>query len=1164
MCLFSVPISGAEDSNYVTGQSPLIRRLSIEQGLPSSEITNLAQDAAGYLWLGTDAGLVRFDGKQFQRWEADGAQLGAVEHILVDASDRLWYGVAESGLILLDKDRRFQRHFSVEGTPGWPSNDVWAMAESADGSILVGMYQAGLLKLRADGSKFERVSVQGDQSSLSVLALEQDVVTGDIWVGTHESGVLRIKSGGSVATPVAEFEPIGGRIDAILSTPQGAWLTVHDYGVCLLDGPSKLACALFADEGPALGNASALALGLDGSLWVGRARGLSRRRPDGKWQHFPASRGSHTGLPSRRVSDLHVAADGAIWMSSRGAGLVHVSALSIAVEAWVSDIGSEYSLPDARIATAVSDSNGVWIGTRSRGLFRYDSTSKLVTEVSGDLLPTVYLWAIASAEGPALWVAHMKGLSLLDVKRGQAVHWHLSRLGPGFTDLLKPISSDTVLASTYGSGLSLVHRSKPQVKHVLADLHEPLQIEDIQAGHEEIWIASEQGLHQYDPGCECLLYIPLSNERTFALAADPSGWWVATSGAMNHLAQTATGWAVDRSIPWAGRPPGGMAVDGEGRLWASGPEGLYLLEKGGAHWRDLAPGLGPIGRELSSRPFSVDDGVLLLPSDTGLLRIDPEKLPPAPRARSLRLTRAGVRRGGVWTELDVQQAATLLPADRDFGITLESPLIGEASSLRFETRVVGLDALWVESDQGARNFGTIPSGEYQLEARVWHPASREHFIEVDWPFRVLPPWWLRWPAIASFLIGLAGLLYLGHRLTVRTALRRHRQRMEVEQLVWAEQNAADKSAFLAHLSHEIRNPLSGLMGLLQLAERDAEPTQRTRLGLIRAAGGQIQALLNDVLAWSKVQQGDLPLRLQTIAITDVADEVVQRWQSLALDRQVELVMEGDPSTCVVADRLRLAQLLDNLLSNALKFGEGGQVLLSWESVALQGVEIAVSDEGIGVPAEAAERIFGAREQCEKDGRGLGLGLSIGRQLAILMGGSLTLDRRGWEATGKLSSNAQVGSRFVLGLPRGEDHVDSVDDQSKLEAIQPTAKRENVHLGRVVYVEDDSMQRSRWAEEFAGFGFEVSAHAEALAALSVLSQQPTAALITDLGLPVVNGLELIALVRQLPGLDQLPILVITARAMPADRSAAIEAGADEVMVKPVDSLAVSRWLAEHCG
>ena len=1136
----------------LTQQSPLVRRISIEQGLPSSEIYALAEDRHGYLWLGTDAGLVRYDGREFVRWQIPGVASGTIEQVLIDQRDHLWFSMTEVGLMELNPARELVRQFSVERTPGWSSNDVWALHLAADGDLWVGTYLGGLIDLQVNSGEFTLVPLEGVSEPWSVLALTTDR-EGSLWVGTYGRGLLSVAVGDSVAKAHPFTESGRHQVDALAPADEGVWVAARDRGICQYDSERGWRCPERPEDLQQIGDGKAMVVNGNGELWVSRSRGISMRSREGHWRHFQASTGSPFGLPPRRLIALHLDPDGGLWIGTEGAGLAYISPLSQRVQAWVSDASDPKSLPPSRIRAVAADEAGLWIGTFEFGLFRFNGHDQLTNRLPQQRLSANRIQDLGTTADGALWVTHEQGLSRLSDYPGEDLHWPTSEFGQGLADLIFPLGESQVLVSVYGSGTWLA--GPGELLPVESDERKPTQLEDVQSGHGQIWVASERGLHRFEPACGCLIWLDLSDQRSYALAADGRGWWVAVDGAIVHFVATPTGWKLARSLEWSGRPPGGMRVDPLGRLWASGPEGLFVLEKDAISWRRLGSELGVVAAEMSSRPFESDGESLLLPSDRGLLRVNPRALPSAPILRSLKLIEASVFRQGERVQLALDALAAVEAGDGDLVIRLGSPLLGEAHSLRFLSRVDGLDPDWVELADGRRTLGVLPAGRYEFHGQVFHPANRDLRLETSWSFEVLAPWWRRWPALITAVGLVALLLVLIQRAMARANQRRQRQDLEIEQLVWAERNAAEKSAFLAHISHEIRNPLSGMLGLLQMAERESSGPQRSRLALARAAGAQIHGLLEDVFVWSRVQRGDLSVRLHATHVAALAAEVAERHRPLAADLSMPLQLEGDQRLQVMADRKRLMQILDNLLGNALKFCEGGRLLLSWEAIDDRQALIALSDEGPGIPAQAAQRIFDEREQTVSDSRGLGLGLNIARQLARRMGGDLRLNPQGWAATG-LSSGGGPGSRFELVLTRAPDQSQPqpIDAQAGPIAAVAVAGARPVML-----VEDDAIQRARWVEELGGAGIPLVAHANALTALSELIASPAAALITDLGLPEVDGLQLIQLVRAHPSLSGMPILVMTARALAADQSAALEAGADEVLIKPVLPESVIEWI-----
>ncbi|MCB1590634.1 MAG: hybrid sensor histidine kinase/response regulator, partial [Xanthomonadales bacterium] len=349
---------------------------------------------------------------------------------------------------------------------------------------------------------------------------------------------------------------------------------------------------------------------------------------------------------------------------------------------------------------------------------------------------------------------------------------------------------------------------------------------------------------------------------------------------------------------------------------------------------------------------------------------------------------------------------------------------------------------------------------------------------------------------------------------------------------WAQNSAVSTNRFLAHLSHEIRNPLSGLLGLLRIAESESdEPKQQQRLALVRSAGQQIAALVEDVLVHARREP--LPLRLEKLSLQALASEAADRHRPQAQARGIEMILSGSPDHSVLGDRTRLLQILDNLMGNALKFTERGQIQVGWEASGGQ-VLLWVQDDGPGIPSDRRETIFAERGQLQADGRGLGLGLSIARQLAEAMGGDLVLAD---------PMPGRRGARFLLQLQAA--------GPGDVPKKPPSTPKSPCGHRRWLLVEDDPVQRASLQHELAAAGMQIEAVGNALTALPLLQADPALGLLTDLGLPEIDGLTLVRMLRGQDGEHHRPIVVLTGRALPAEQAEALDAGANRVLCKPIE-------------
>ncbi len=395
-------------------------------------------------------------------------------------------------------------------------------------------------------------------------------------------------------------------------------------------------------------------------------------------------------------------------------------------------------------------------------------------------------------------------------------------------------------------------------------------------------------------------------------------------------------------------------------------------------------------------------------------------------------------------------------------------------------------------------------------------------------------------------------------------------RMEMEERLRqasAEAAAANaaKSEFLAHMSHEIRTPMNAVLGLAQVLERQPlAPAQRDMVGRIRSAGQSLLAILNDVLDLSKIEAGQLRIEERPFDLAGLLAKVDSLMGQAARGKGLTLRIEPQalPPGLLRGDGLRIEQVLINLVGNAIKFTERGEVALRVRADALTAsalrLRVEVRDTGIGIAAEALARLFTPFTQADAGiGRrfgGTGLGLSICKRLVELMGGTI----------GAASQPGQ-GSCFWFEMPLARA---AATDAAATAVAPPAAAPAGPRLSgaHVLVVDDSAMNRDLVERALALEGASATLAADGQQALELLRSGAQAfdAVLMDVQMPVLDGLAATRRIRGELGLAALPVIAFTAGVRDAQQAAARAAGADDVLPKPMDLEQMTQLLLRWIG
>lgn len=1022
--LMAIPIASAESPQRVLR----LQSLSIEDGLSQATANCILQDRDGFLWIGTQSGLNRYDGygiKVFRQgigelshdwvtslalgadglwigtkggglnfWSETDNQLAWFRHrpeddnslssdriwtLWTDRNDNLWIGTAESGLNRLDPSR--QRLTRYRADPDHPhrlvDDRVRSIVEDDDGRLWIGTF-GGLSLFDPQTERFETQPLGDDaEAGLEIRALLMDR-HGKLWVGTQQ-GLIRLDpESRQLQTFERGQDPDGLSHNWIRSLYQDhrdrLWVGT-DGGLNLIEtGPDGAPVSIESPSGIGTDQVVAITEDRSGNVWLGTVgEGLRKWNPRSvSFRHY---RDDDSEAGHNNIFAISTDANGGLWTGTFGGGIARIDRESLQRQRFRNDPDDPTSLSEDRVTTLLHDSEGtLWAGTVAGGLNqrpvdgdgfrRHRRRAEVPDSLSSDSVTTLF----EDSRGQ-LWVGTFGGglnRYLGDDRFLSFVHQ---------VDDPRSLSNDRVLAlaeaadgglwiATDGGGLNHLAADEGGVRHFRHDDEAPLS---------------------------------LSSDELLSLHRDRMGrLWIGTkSNGLDLLEDTEAGGRF-RNYRGSGLLDStlwGIESDAQNRLWLSTNQGLVRFDPGTLEFRayDTGDGLQSLEFNLGAH-YKSSDGELFFGGVNGVNAFVPREIRDNSVAPNVVLTDFRVLNQPVDLGIPLAAVRSMELDHSDHFLSLEFAALDftapEKNQYRYQLK--GFEQSWVPMTDRQVQFTSLSPGSYTLRVQGSNSDGVWSHQEATIDMIVAPPLWLTWWFRSLLLLFAAATVTLAHQLKVRR-IRYNNERLQVlvrertQKLEEAQERLLrkEKLAVLGELSgsvaHELRNPLGIIKNsvfFLRLTQKLVDPKAQEHLALIEEEIQRSDRIISELLDYAKEPQA----QTQSVAITAVINDALKQVEvpeAVRLQYEPESFVDtdGQPWRSEI-DPGQIQRVLTNLLSNGIQaMPEGGTLGIDG---GIEGAELwlRVRDTGVGIEEDDLEKVFEPLFTRKIYGIGLGLPLSL--------------------------------------------------------------------------------------------------------------------------------------------------------------------------------------------
>lgn len=1168
-------------------QSYSIKRLSMEEGMSSNYTVDIEQDKEGYIWIATESGLNRFDGKTFTVYNKQNSGLinNDLHNILADSIEKkLWIVTLRNGVYIYD-------YMTGEITPFPIRND------STDNSV-------------------RHLSLASNKG---------------IWITNSRHGIDYYDRTTKTITPYTDKEIKGLKMNGQLSMDDGQghlYIGHNGEGLSILNLKDKsIRNYTYNPQDPySIPNNVVNSICIDNNknIWIGTNHGLALFNPQNeKFTRFKHIEGNNHSLLSNQIYDIKQMKDGSLWICCYMGG---VSILNFQANTFsapenvqfynISATNDRYGFSSPNARCVLQDSFGnIWIGNWRGGVDFISHTQPIFDIIDyhsfqSDKSSHKQVWGVW-ADKDNIWIGGENELVKYYNKKVTTINLRsIQNHAQTHINVMHMDKAQRLWLGLYRDGVAIYDTQHKKLQRIVGNIPKDL---DVRCFHEDangkIFIGTEQGVYSYNNHRwtkEDSINQLLTGTNIRSIIRDLEGnLWIANTGLdilspSNKRIHTFT-----QNNGFPSNAINHLFKDSKNRIWVASRNGLILFEKGiqtdqfqhfnmeeklnnsevraiqedlkGNIWISTNGGISlfnekekvfnnythhdgvPLGDFMDGSACISPEGIIHFGSQNGVCHFNPDAVSTPRKVSPVSITKFLVYdkiTGGQKDALSIPLAhkeIELSYQQNTFNISFNVLDYSQSSQVEFAYMLKGLSNEWYNTQgENQVTFRNIPYGEYTFNVKARFRNQEWEETDASIQINILPPVWLRWYAKLLYLIIITFLILFvikmyKHRLVLQNSLK-----LQQEKEKSIQELNDERLRFFTNITHELRTPLTLILGPLEdlLSDKTLTPKHNHKINIIHESSLRLLNLINQILEFRKTETQNRKLSVSKGNIANLIKEVGYKYKELNQNEKVTYHIHIDTKdTELFFDADMVMMILDNLMSNAAKYTSTGDIHLRLQTIEenlIKYTEISVTDTGYGISAQALPHIFDRYYQAKgkHQASGSGIGLALVKGLVDLHEANLTVE-----------STQGVGTSFKLRLLTENTYPDAihVNTTTELERqIPEDIEDENISSeeGRpiILIVEDNSDIREYIRSSFCDI-YEIITADDGQQGWEMIQSQIPDVIVSDIMMPIMDGLELCRMVKSDIRTSHIPIILLTAKDSLKDKEDGYDQGADSYLTKP---------------